>query len=399
MVERLFFDIGSTVIKAVRLGDDGRVVERRFVDRVEGVDAEAEVRRSIGDHLGPVRICSSALGGVRVGIVCLTARYSGAAAAQVVRLAGGRVVFCREIDSALAEGEVWPTIDRLVLVGGIDEGAPGWASAALERLAASLDGPVAVIHAGAAGLRERVRALFPGAVILANLLDRNLAPAGGELAAHLSAVGTRLLGDPDLMMRLAGVSEVEILTTPEIVSAALAQAEGDGVIVVDIGGTTTEVHPSRDLLGRCGDAVLAREGRRVFTGLGVGGTRESTLAQLRDHANLFDLFEAIHGDAARSAYLAFQEGRHEAALAAHGCCFLALTRLLIAGEAAAIDARQVRRVIVTGGGARMVEAATLARVGASVALLAGGDFAVEADVSGEWWVAGLAAQPPLRASR
>ena len=111
-------DIGSTIVK---IAEHGRAQDRLPRDYDAGI--EAQVGGAIDairgrDPEARFRICSSANGGLRVGILCLTTRFSGRVAANLASAAGANVVFMR----SLSNGEAAPSeaVDALVLVGGTD---------------------------------------------------------------------------------------------------------------------------------------------------------------------------------------------------------------------------------------------------------------------------------------
>src|SRR5438034_11157237 len=78
---RIAIDIGSTVVKLARVASHGELLSQEFYPR--NVDAGiARQVESLVDQGGfsdeDALICSSAKGGLRVGIVCLTEQFSGA---------------------------------------------------------------------------------------------------------------------------------------------------------------------------------------------------------------------------------------------------------------------------------------------------------------------------------
>src|SRR5829696_3219703 len=91
-------------------------VER--VGRRPGIAPGDQVRALVAERrAGSVRICSSANGGVRVGILGLSRRHSVVAAARAAVDAGGNVAYRRLFSDAPAPV---PPVDVLVLVGGVD---------------------------------------------------------------------------------------------------------------------------------------------------------------------------------------------------------------------------------------------------------------------------------------
>ncbi len=123
---RVAIDIGSTVVKVASGASDGELLSQEFYPR----DFDAGIARqveSIVNHTGfsdeDVLICSSANGGLRVGIVCLTEHFSGATLRNQVLLAGANPVFVCGLDDHSGNTD---DVDILIVGGGIDctEGAP-----------------------------------------------------------------------------------------------------------------------------------------------------------------------------------------------------------------------------------------------------------------------------------
>ena len=115
-------DIGSTVVKVAVVGGDGDLLSQQFhardftagiVNQVESVLASLGIAADRPD----IRVCSSANGGLRVGIVCLTKRFSGAVLRDQVLLAGANPVFVQSFDE---EGKDQEYVDILLVGGGVD---------------------------------------------------------------------------------------------------------------------------------------------------------------------------------------------------------------------------------------------------------------------------------------
>src|SRR6185312_10469211 len=119
---RLAIDIGSTVIKVAQIGNGDRLVAQDFYPRdfKAGIAKQVE---SLIDHVNvsgndnEVLICSSANGGLRIGIVCLTKHFSGAALRNEVLSAGANPIFVRSFDE---DGGHPGFVDILLVGGGID---------------------------------------------------------------------------------------------------------------------------------------------------------------------------------------------------------------------------------------------------------------------------------------
>ena len=96
---QIALDIGSTVVKVARLDAAGRLESQQFFPR----DFEAGIARQVHSVLAKLGIdvlndsivgCSSANGGLRVGVLCLSKQYSGATLRNSSAVCVGSVMSC-----------------------------------------------------------------------------------------------------------------------------------------------------------------------------------------------------------------------------------------------------------------------------------------------------------------
>jgi len=255
----LCVDLGSTFTKAAHVDlADGRLLgtaaHRTTLDTdvADGLDA---CRAALdGADRAELLVCSSAGGGLRVAVVGNEELVTAEAGRRVALSSGGHVVAVRHggLDvpapgtGTAALRDARP--DVLLLVGGTDGGN----SAPLRRDAEALardgwSGPV--VLAGAADAADEVAAVLAGAgvpvEVAGNVVPRIgvLEPAGARRAireAFLRHVigGKGLSRRLDLATLVSGPTPDLVLQGVEVL-AAVAQAD---VVVVDVGGATTDVH-------------------------------------------------------------------------------------------------------------------------------------------------------------
>ena len=198
--------------------------------------------------------CSSAGGGLRIGVLGNEALVTAEAGRRVALSSGGRVVAVLSADrapDALATMVAADRPDVLLLTGGTDGGDSDAVVAGARDIAASgWRGPVVV--AGNADARDEVAALLAG---VPHVLADNVVPRIGVLAPEsarhairevfLSHVigGKHLSARADFAAMVLGATPDVVLTGVELLAAELgATTPGGGVVVVDIGGATTDVH-------------------------------------------------------------------------------------------------------------------------------------------------------------
>lgn len=364
-------DIGSTVVKLARIDADGAIQSQQMTprDHESGIAKQVESlleRCGIALDSEDVAVCSSANGGLRVGIVCLSKRFSGAAMRNQVLLAGANPAFVHDFDE---EGESLRQVDILLVGGGIesDDAAP------LERRLRGFKPERyrfgSLLYAGNSRLAGLIVDRYPGAAIAPNplsdtLVDRNLSVFEFVRRAYLD----------DLVYK-EGVSELRsnlrkgIRPTPEIVSRGFQRALANSssipitgaCVVFDIGGATTDLHYTveivRDDSEQKPTAGLS-VARFVFTDLGIVASRDSLMSELRNHPRLYEFLRVTAGDQVREIYASLREADYAPAplMLAYGCLFIALDRFA-RGRGPGLptaDLARISQVILTGGASQQM---------------------------------------------
>jgi hypothetical protein len=133
--------------------------------------------------------------------------------------------------------------------------------------------------------------------------------------------------------------------------------------------------------------------RYVFTDLGIVASRDSLLLQMRTHPRLYELLQTLRGEETREIYRLFREGEYEPTpdLLSYGCLFLALDRFAHGRGPGlpAADLGRLAQIILTGGAAQALDAATVARVTELILPRGGSTPAVLIDRQYQVWVDGI----------
>lgn len=274
----LCVDVGSTFTKAVLVdGASGKVLATAAhpttisTDVLDGVAAvrhsvESTARAAARDVLA----CSSAGGGLRLAVVGYERVVTGEAGYRVALSAGGRVVHVHAglLDDAGLDDVREARPDVILLVGGTDGGNSEVLLHNAGRLAAARIA-VPVVVAGNAAAADEARSLLERTKrkvsVAPNVLPRIgvLDPLGARSALRevfLKHVigGKHLSKGPAFGRMVRGATPDVVLAGIEILADGAGRVPGVGdVIVVDVGGATTDVYsvltPSGD------DATVARE--------------------------------------------------------------------------------------------------------------------------------------------
>jgi hypothetical protein len=398
-------DIGSTVVKIATVGNDGALLEQRFVERDYAAGVSAQVRALLAEAAGHAArsalVCSSANGGLRVGIVCLSKLFSGAVLRAQVLLAGANPVFVHDFDDAQGHAE---RVDILIVGGGIDCADAG----PLETRLAAFDPQRyrygSLIYAGNAPLAALVRARLPDAIVVDNPLAESLA---GPRTTVFEVVRRAYLDDlvyKEGVSELAGSLVSGIRPTPEIVNRGFLRAVRNesslsvsgGCVLLDIGGATTDVHYTVEIVPESSEVQPLRAssvGRYVFVDLGIVASRESLVLQLRTHPRLYEFLEALGTHDVRATYQALREGDYvpPPSVLSYGCLFLALDRFA-EGRGPGLpkaDLGKLTQVLLTGGAAQALAEDVALRVVDILLPHASGRVLLQIDRRYQLWVDGI----------
>lgn len=375
-------DIGSTFTKAalVDVGTgallDTAQAPTTLDDVVQGV---LQATAHFPD--APVRACSSAGGGLRLAVVGYEELISAEAGHRAALSAGARVVHVAagRLDAAALAMLAGVAPDVVLLVGGTDGGE----DTVLRHNAAALAGAdrsVPIVLAGnatvrgevAAVLRDGGRPVTPADNVLPDI--GRLAPESARAAIRgvfLEHVigGDRLSTDPRLRQWVSTVTPDAVLEGVTVLARETAGAEAPGVVVLDVGGATTDVYcvPDPDAeqasLGREAVGVPARR-RTVEGDLGVSWSVDAVRAAA----------EAEGLPAPGEDPLALGETAATVALRRH-------LRAEAAYGAGGASARAAGLVVLSGGVFRHADPAAVDAVVARLSADAGGAGSVVADAA------------------
>ncbi|RBY84065.1 glutamate mutase L [Blastococcus sp. TF02A-30] len=365
-------DIGSTFTKAalVRLPDGLLLATAQAPTADDVVDGVLSATASFPDV--PVLACSSAGGGLRLAVVGYEQLISAEAGHRAALSAGARVVHIAagRLDDAALRALADARPDVVLLVGGTDGGEASVLRHNAAVLAAA-ERSVPVVLAGNAAVRDEVTALLRNGGLPVTATD-NVLPDIGRLApeparAAIRGVflehvigGDRLSTDPRLRQWVRAVTPDAVLEGVTALARARADAEAPGVVVLDVGGATTDVYCVPDP-----DAEQASLGREA---VGVPARRRTVEG---------DLGVTWSADALRAAAAA--EGLPEpgeGALALGEAAATVALRRHLRAEAAygpgGASARSAGLVVLSGGVFRHAAAADVDAVVARVAADSGG---------------------------
>ncbi len=294
-MNKLFIDIGSTYFKVAQEGKINqyfRDFNKNILDDLNGKCADI----ISGYDKENINICSSANGGLSTLIIGLTNSFSLKYAINIAFNSGINIidtVLYPKIESEPVPSEL---IDVVIVVGGIDSVEKVFDEKLLDYLAKVNYQNIVYV-----GSKQNVPFLeknLENVVVLENIISDTLKIREEALKTYLTDLyQADIVGKEDIK-QLYAITSNQIFSTPYVVNRSLPKINerldvADPFIVVDIGGATTDIHYSRDLVN---DNIVAEGSydRLVFKKLGVYKSRESLVHTAKNNEFVFELLEHLN---------------------------------------------------------------------------------------------------------
>jgi uncharacterized protein (TIGR01319 family) len=256
LADFLCLDVGSTWTKAALVSPAGAVLAtaQHPTTPPEVLTGIAKVTDRVHGQSAEVLACSSAGGGLRLAVVGQERLVSAEAAYRVALSAGARVVHVSsgELDGPGVRSLRATRPDVLLLAGGTDGGDTKVLLHNAHRLAVQRIG-CPIVLAGNTAVRQEALALLLGTRRTVVVTD-NVLPDVGELApgparAAIRGVfldhvigGKGLSRGPRFRRLVRAVTPEAVLTGVGRLAALLATDQPGAVVVIDVGGATTDVY-------------------------------------------------------------------------------------------------------------------------------------------------------------
>lgn len=288
--DKLLIDIGSTYFKVsspLSIEQHFRDFNKIILDDLMFKCGETVHRFSAND----IHICSSANGGLSTLIIGLTNSYSLKYATNIAFNSGINIIdsiVFQDIEEYSVPSDL---IDVVIVVGGINSN-PGVFD---ERLTNYLDklNYSNVVYVGNAEDGKSISSDIPGVVVLPNIIDDRLHIVENHLKDYLTNLYQQDIEGKEDIKHLYDITNNQIFSTPYIVNKSLPQIHTtftvtDPFILLDIGGATTDVHYSKDLVS---DNIVTERGhdRIVFKKLGVYKSRQSLIFSAEHNEYAYEL--------------------------------------------------------------------------------------------------------------
>ena len=288
--DKLLIDIGSTYFKvstADSIEQHFRDFNKLILDDLIHKCGET-VKNYKAEH---IHICSSANGGLSSLIIGLTHSYSLKYATNIAYNSGINIIdsiIFQDIEDYSIPSDL---VDVVIVVGGIDSNG-GVFDERLDAYLQKLDYSN-VVFVGNAKDAKLLAARVDRLVVLPNIIDDRLHIVEQHLKEYLTNLYQQDIEGKEDIKHLYDITGNQIYSTPYVVNKSLPLIHNsfsvtDPFILLDIGGATTDVHYSKDLIS---DNIVTEQGhdRIVFKKLGVYKSRQSLIFTAENNEYAYEL--------------------------------------------------------------------------------------------------------------
>jgi len=293
-MNKLLIDIGSTYFKVATKDS----IEQHFRDFNKDIldDLTYKCGEIIHSHKKEdVFICSSANGGLSTLIVGLTESFSLKYAKNIAFNSGINIIETVIFQNIKEYSIPSDLIDVVIIVGGIDSSSNIFDEnlySYLKELNYSN-----IVYVGSERDTVKLQQNISNLVVLPNIINTKLHIVEEGLKEYLTNLyQADIVGKEDIKS-LYAITSNQIYSTPYIVNKTLPLIDANFSVVnpyilIDIGGATTDIHYSKDLVD---DNIVTQNeyDRLVFKKLGVYKSKESLIFAAKNNEFVYELLSHL----------------------------------------------------------------------------------------------------------
>jgi mRNA-degrading endonuclease HigB of HigAB toxin-antitoxin module len=294
-MKKLQIDIGSTYFKTSAKGKTNQYFRNFDIDIYSDVKNKCETLLNSFNKENTF-ICSSANGGLSTLIIGISSLFSIKYATNIAFNSGINIIdtiLYSKIDETQTPKDI---IDVVIIAGGIDEVKSKFDNKLLEFL--SKVNYQNIVFVGNLNDAKFVEKNIKNIVILPNIISNKLQVVEEDLREYLTNLyQSDIMGKEDIK-KLYNITANQIYSTPYIVNNALPKLNSlfdviDPFLVIDIGGATTDIHYSTDLVENKNLITQSGYDRLVFKKLGVFKSRESLVFGAKNNEFVYELLDYL----------------------------------------------------------------------------------------------------------
>ncbi|KGJ87907.1 glutamate mutase L [Thalassotalea sp. ND16A] len=288
--EKLLIDVGSTYFKLSTANN----IEQHFRDFKKDIldDLMHKCGNTIESYAkDDVHICSSANGGLTTLIIGITNTFSLKYATNIAFNSGINIidtVLYQNIEDYSIPSDL---IDVVIIVGGINSNGNVFSDSLYNYLAQLRYSNIVFVgnELDAPAIKEHIENVD----VLPNIIDDRLHIIEQHLREYLTNLYQKDIEGKEDIKHLYDITSNQIFPTPYIVNKTLPLIDAkfsvvNPFILLDIGGATTDIHYSKDLV----DDNLVTENeydRLVFKKLGVYKSKQSLIFAAQSNEFVYEL--------------------------------------------------------------------------------------------------------------
>lgn len=295
-MNKLQIDIGSTYFKTNANGDINQ--HFRNFDTTIYNDLHDKCADLLKNYKkDEISICSSANGGLSTLIIGITSLFSLKYATNIAFNSGINII--DTILYSTIEEAVVPTdiIDVVIVVGGID----GVKAKFDDKLISYLNevNYQNIVYVGNSQNHDFLNEKLDDLVVLKNIIGDKLQVQEDELKEYLTHLYQSDITGKEDIKKLYEITSNQIYSTPYVVNNALPKLGtlfdvADPFLVIDVGGATTDIHYSTDLVENKNIMTSSGYDRLVFKKLGVFKSRESLVFGAKNNEFVYELLDHLN---------------------------------------------------------------------------------------------------------
>lgn len=288
--DKLLIDVGSTYFKVCTVHG----VEQHFRDFNKDIydDLTYKCGETIHNYnKDDVHICSSANGGLSTLIIGITNSFSLKYATNIAFNSGINIidtVLYKDIEKTSVPSDL---IDVVIVVGGIDSVSNIFDEKLFDYLSKIKYSNI--VYVGSQNESDYLKQNIKNITVLPNIITNRLHVEEEHLKEYLTNLyQADIMGKEDIKS-LYDITSNQIYSTPFIVNKTLPIIDtkfkvANPYILIDIGGATTDIHYSKDLVEE--NMVTQNEyDRLVFKKLGVYKSKESLIFAAKNNEFVYEL--------------------------------------------------------------------------------------------------------------
>ena len=294
-MSKMLIDVGSTYFKVSSNGYISHHFRNFDKDIYDDLIFKCgnEIKKYSKDD---IHICSSANGGLSTLIIGLTESFSLKFASNIAYNSGINIIDTVIYNKIETYQIITDILDVVIIVGGInsvqniyDEKLINY----LEKL-----NYLNIVFVGASTQVAYLTSNIDNLKVLSNIITNKLKMNEDELKEYLTNLYQQDIMGKDDIKYLYQLTSNQIYSTPYIVNRSLPLIGDklevvDPFIVIDIGGATTDIHYSKDLVHD--NIITSNEyDRLVFKKLGVYKSRDSLVFSAKNNEFVYELLAYLN---------------------------------------------------------------------------------------------------------